>query len=252
VRIVPPRPAEPAQRQSAAGAAIVDVLRACASGPDDRTSRDAVLQLARIAAHKDGDTAVHIDRVGFLSSHLAGACGMPSWYVEQMRWAAPMHDIGKLCIPDAVLRKPGPLDADETATMRRHPELGAAMLSGTSVPVLELAAEIALRHHEKYDGSGYPDGLAGNAIPLSARIVALADYYDALSMPRVYRAAWPAERIRESIRGLSGRHFDPALVDVFLARLDQFAEIRRVIDRSTGAEPVPALTPAACEAGWTR
>jgi len=130
-----------------------------------------------------------------------------------------MHDIGKIGIPDRVLLKPGKLDAEEWAIMRRHPEIGHGIIGSHASPLLKMAAEVALTHHERWDGSGYPRGLAGEAIPQAGRIVAVADVFDALTSVRPYKPAWPAEAaVAELLRG-SGSHFEPRVVDAFLARL---------------------------------
>ena len=155
---------------------------------------------------------------------LAAGCS-PAW-AEDLLNAAPMHDVGKIGIPDAVLRKPGPLDALEWDTMRRHPEIGAEIIGEHPSGVLRLAREIALAHHEKWDGSGYPNGLAGEAIPLSARIVAVADVFDALTTRRPYKEPWPVQEALDHIESQSGKHFDPALVALFAPLLPQLLEIR--------------------------
>jgi len=132
--------------------------------------------------------------------------------------AAPMHDIGKVGIPDHILLKPGRLDADEMACMRTHAQNGADILAGSNSPVLQAGAAIALHHHEKYDGSGYPAGLAGNAISLYGRIVAVADVFDALTSARPYKAAWDTDRAFAMLEAGAGTHFDPACVRAFLAQ----------------------------------
>ena len=142
-----------------------------------------------------------------------------------------MHDVGKIGIPDAVLKKSQGLSEEEWAVMRRHPEFGARILGGSGVPVLEMAAEIAYCHHEKYDGTGYPRGLEGEAIPEVARIVALIDYFDALTMDRVYRKALPDDQVLEMIRQQSGLHFDPRLTLRFLENAQRFIDLRDQINR---------------------
>jgi putative two-component system response regulator len=140
--------------------------------------------------------------------------------------AAPMHDVGKIGIPDAVLQKPGPLDEREWEIMRRHPAIGAEILGGHQSGLLSIACRIAQAHHEKWDGSGYPEGLAGEDIPLEARIVAIADVFDALTSVRPYKAAWPVEKAAEHLRTQAGKHFDPRLVELFLAQLPAIVEVR--------------------------
>ncbi|MCQ8105107.1 HD domain-containing protein [Methylomonas sp. SURF-2] len=163
---------------------------------------------------------------------MAETVGWPKQDCEMLEQAAPMHDTGKIGIPDSVLRKPGQLDADEWAIMRSHCRIGYEILSSSDAPVFVLAAEIALHHHEKWDGSGYPGGLAGEAIPQSARIVALVDVFDALTMKRPYKDAWPVEKALEALREGAGDHFDPALVDAFESCLSRILEIKAAFDSS--------------------
>jgi putative two-component system response regulator len=177
--------------------------------------RDAILMLGHAGHYNDTDTGAHIWRMAAYARALALACGWGVARSDLLELAAPMHDTGKLGVPHAILRKPGPLDAQEWAVMRTHPQVGFDILSKSQAAVFQLAAEVSLRHHEKWDGSGYPDGLCGQDIPQSARIVALADVFDALSMKRSYKEAWPIEKIMESIQANSGQHFDPELVAVF-------------------------------------
>ncbi|WP_146066929.1 HD-GYP domain-containing protein, partial [Candidatus Venteria ishoeyi] len=138
---------------------------------------------------------------------------------------APMHDIGKIGIPDAILRKPGKLDDTEWTIMKQHPEIGANILKGDT-PLQHMARDIALYHHEKWDGSGYPQGLAGTQITLAARIVAVADVFDALTTVRPYKAAWPVEKAVEFMQKQAGQHFDPDLVRLFLNALPAILEIK--------------------------
>jgi len=145
--------------------------------------------------------------------------------------AAPMHDVGKIGVPDSILKKPGGLTDQEWEIMRLHPEFGARILGGANTPVLIMASEIAYCHHEKFDGSGYPRGLKGSDIPLAARVVSLIDYFDALTMDRVYRKALPDAAVFSMIADGAGVHFDPALVDVFLANVAAFTELRDQINR---------------------
>ena len=188
--------------------------------------RDAILMMGHAGHYNDTDTGAHIWRMAAYARTLAIACGWSVERSEQLELAASMHDTGKLGVPQAILRKPGPLDAQELAVMRTHPQVGFDILSKSLAPIFQLAAELSLRHHEKWDGSGYPDGLKGQAIPLSARMVALADVFDALSMKRSYKEAWPIERIMAYIQAESGSHFDPELVDVFTSILPEILEIQ--------------------------
>ena len=190
------------------------------------TRLQIVQRLGRAAEYKDNETGMHVIRMSHFSQLLALAAGCSPAWAEDLLNAAPMHDVGKIGIPDAVLRKPGPLDADEWATMRRHPEIGAEIIGEHPSGVLQLAREIALAHHEKWDGSGYPRGLAGEAIPLSARIVAIADVFDALTTRRPYKEPWPVQEAMSHIAAQAGKHFDPALVALFAPLLPQLLEIR--------------------------
>ena len=190
------------------------------------TRLQIVQRLGRAAEYKDNETGLHVIRMSHFSKLLALAAGHSPAWAEDLLNAAPMHDVGKIGIPDAVLRKPGPLDADEWATMRRHPEIGAEIIGEHPSGVLQLAREIALAHHEKWDGSGYPRGLAGEAIPLSARIVAIADVFDALTTRRPYKEPWPVQEAMSHIAAQAGKHFDPALVALFAPLLPQLLEIR--------------------------
>ena len=190
------------------------------------TRLQIVQRLGRAAEYKDNETGMHVIRMSHFSQLLALAAGCSPAWAEDLLNAAPMHDVGKIGIPDAVLRKPGPLDADEWATMRRHPEIGAEIIGEYPSGVLQLAREIALAHHEKWDGSGYPRGLAGEAIPLSARIVAIADVFDALTTRRPYKEPWPVQDALDHIAAQAGKHFDPALVALFAPLLPQLLEIR--------------------------
>ena len=190
------------------------------------TRLQIVQRLGRAAEYKDNETGMHVIRMSHFSQLLALAAGCSPAWAEDLLNAAAMHDVGKIGIPDAVLRKPGPLDAAEWDTMRRHPEIGAEIMGEHPSGVLQLAREIALAHHEKWDGSGYPRGLAGEAIPLSARIVAIADVFDALTTRRPYKEPWPVQDALDHIAAQAGKHFDPALVALFAPLLPQLLEVR--------------------------
>lgn len=190
------------------------------------TRLQIVQRLGRAAEYKDNETGLHVIRMSHFSKLLALAAGCSPAWAEDLLNAAPMHDVGKIGIPDAVLRKPGPQDAAEWDTMRRHPEIGAEIIGEHPSGVLQLAREIALAHHEKWDGSGYPRGLAGEAIPLSARIVAIADVFDALTTRRPYKEPWPVQEAMNHIAAQAGKHFDPALVALFAPLLPQLLEVR--------------------------
>jgi len=187
---------------------------------------EMVCMLAGAAETRSKETAQHVKRVGLLAEALALGVGKDATTAESLRFAAPLHDIGKIGVPDQILNKPGPHDDDEASVMRKHAELGAHMLAGSKRPLLNLAAEIALTHHENWDGTGYPKGLAGEAIPFSGRVVAVADVLDALASERCYKRPWPPEDIRAFFAEQRGRKFDPALVDVVLNRWDELQAIR--------------------------
>ena len=157
---------------------------------------------------------------------LARLAGVRLWSAEEMCLAAMLHDVGKIGIPDAILLKPGPLEEDEFAIIKRHPVIGNRLLANGTSPVLILGAQIALAHHERWDGAGYPHGLAGDEIPIAGRIAAIGDVFDALTSDRVYRGAVPFEDAVEHMRSERGRHFDPALLDVFLSSPEELHAIR--------------------------
>jgi putative two-component system response regulator len=175
-------------------------------------------RLARAAEFRDDDTGQHTKRVGRGSQLLAEALGLPPEMVELIARAAPLHDIGKIGISDSVLLKPGKLTAEEYALMKTHAVIGSEILAGGRTPLMQLAQTIALHHHERWDGAGYPHGLRESDIPLPARIVALADFFDALSHDRPYRRAWPLADVLREISAQSGHHFDPRVAAAF-ARL---------------------------------
>lgn len=181
-----------------------------------RAHHEALFLLSLAAEYKDDDTGVHIVRIGFLAEALALFLGQSTTYALMLRKAAPMHDIGKIGIPDQVLKKPGPFTPPEREIMNRHPIIGADILGKSRIPLFQMAAEIALSHHERWDGGGYPRKLVGNAIPLSGRIVAVVDFYDALTMDRVYRKALSHEQALEMLVEQTGRAFDPAIVNCFV------------------------------------
>ncbi|GLT22627.1 HD domain-containing phosphohydrolase [Zoogloea oryzae] len=188
--------------------------------------QETITRLARAAEFRDPETGAHILRMAHYSQIIARDLGLDAETCERILTAAPMHDIGKVGTPDNILLKPGRLTPEEMVIMRQHPRIGHDILKGSSSPMIQMAAEIALTHHEKYDGSGYPDGLAGDAIPLVGRIVAVADVFDALTSPRPYKPAWELDTAFNFIREGRGSHFDPACVDSFLGLIPEVLEIR--------------------------
>ncbi|MEG1100453.1 MAG: response regulator [Comamonas sp.] len=193
-----------------------------------RQSRLHIVQrLGRAAEYKDNETGMHVLRMSHFAHALALAIGCSPEWADELLHAAPMHDVGKIGIPDAVLLKPGPLTDSEWQIMRQHPAIGAEILGEDDSGILQLARSIALTHHEKWDGSGYPAGLCGNAIPLAARIVTIADVFDALTSVRPYKRAWSVDDAMAHIQGQAGLHFDPDLVPVFLSLREQLETIRQ-------------------------
>lgn len=188
---------------------------------------ETIHKLSAAAEYKDEDTASHIMRMSRYCAVIAKGYGLDEIEVDLILNSSPMHDIGKMGIPDAILLKPGKLTEEEWVVMRRHTIIGASILRGGSSKYLDAGAEIALSHHEKWDGSGYPRGLSGADIPLAGRICALADVFDALTTKRPYKQALSNERSLEIMAVGRGQHFDPDLYDVFLANYDQVLEIQR-------------------------
>ena len=177
-------------------------------------------------------TGFHILRMSQTSALLARRLNWSDTQVELILNASPMHDIGKIGIPDHILLKPGKLNPEEWAVMQKHAEIGASILAGTRFGLLDMAQEIAIGHHEKWDGSGYPGRLAGEAIPQSARIVAVADVFDALTSVRPYKSAWPVADAVDFLQSESGRHIDPAIVPIFVDSLAEILAINaRHVDR---------------------
>ena len=189
------------------------------------TQSELVHTLCEVVEARSNETGLHVVRVGELSSLLAELAGHDERDCALLRQTAPMHDLGKIGIPDHILHKAGPLTADEWAIMRDHARIGHDLLCRSRRPALRTAAIIAGQHHERWDGTGYPHGLNGNGIHIFGRIVCLIDVFDALSHPRCYKEAWEMSRIVEYIRDRSGSQFDPALVDIFLAHIDDFVEL---------------------------
>ena len=192
-----------------------------------RESRLQIIRrLGRAAEYKDNETGLHVVRMSHYARILALGLGWSEQRADDLLHAAPMHDIGKIGIPDHILLKPGPLTPEESAIMKRHPTIGGEIIGDHPSPVLRMARRIAECHHERWDGSGYPAGLAGEAIPVEARVIAVADVFDALTTARPYKKAWPVEEAVERLTLDTGTHFDPTLVPVFLDRLPDILEVR--------------------------
>jgi putative nucleotidyltransferase with HDIG domain len=185
-----------------------------------------VHMLAGAAETRSRETANHVRRVGLLAEMLGASYGLDTQACAELKFAAPLHDIGKIGIPDDILNKPGAHLEHETKTMRTHTQLGAQMLAASRRPLMRLAASIAAEHHENWDGSGYPLGLRGEDITLAGRITALADVFDALGSQRCYKAPWDSADIRQYITEQRGKKFDPKLVDYLFANWDQALALR--------------------------
>jgi putative two-component system response regulator len=188
---------------------------------------DAIHRLAVAAEYRDDDTGVHIRRMSRYCALLGQSLNLPPGEVEILLHASPMHDVGKIGIPDAILLKPGKLTPEEFETIKRHTLIGASILAASSSMLLQAGEIIALSHHEKWDGSGYPNGLAGEDIPLWGRICAVADVFDALTSDRPYKQAFPNEKALEILREGRGKHFDPEVQDHFFGNLDEVVAIQR-------------------------
>jgi len=199
---------------------------------------ELVNRLSTAAEFRDPETGAHIERMARYSAVIARRLGLEESFCQTLQLAAPMHDIGKVGVPDAILLKPARLTPEEMVIMRQHPEIGYTILKDSHSALIQLGAEIARSHHEKWDGSGYPFGLAGTAIPLAGRIVALADVYDALTSARPYKAPWTAEDALALIREQAGRHFDPQCLAAFIAALEQIRQIQ-----ATFQDPQPPAPP---------
>ncbi len=194
------------------------------------SQREAIYMLGAAGHYNDNDTGLHIWRMAAYARALAEAIGWPEHMAERLELAAPLHDTGKIGIPDGILKAPRKLTAEEWVIMRQHSLIGYEILQCSDTPIFKMAAEIALYHHEKWDGSGYPKGLIGDNIPQSAQIVALADVFDALTMKRSYKEAWSIEASLEEIKANSGTHFNPALTTVFLNLLPKILNIKKEWD----------------------
>ncbi len=189
--------------------------------------RETVVRLSKAAEYRDPETGAHILRMAHYSELIAKGLDLTLAEQELLLEAAPMHDIGKVGITDSILLKPGRLTPDEFEIMKHHAIIGYEILKGSSSKILQAGAEIARAHHEKFDGTGYPNGLVGEAIPIFSRIVAVADVFDALTSQRPYKRAWSLERAAEHIKESAGTHFDPKCVDTFFANWDKVLEIRQ-------------------------
>lgn len=207
-----------------------------------RSEREIVERLARAAEWRDDDTAQHVRRVSEISFLIAREAGLDDEQCRLIREASPMHDLGKVGVPDEILRKPGKLTPGEFELVKQHSCIGADILRGGTTPLVRMAETIARWHHERWDGTGYPDGLRGEQIPLPARIVAIADVFDALTSRRPYKEAWPIVKAVDAVRSLAGSHFDPNLVEHFISVLHEVAEVLEQYPDQAPPEPGPAAS----------
>ncbi len=188
--------------------------------------KETLLRLARAGEFRDEETGTHLIRMARYSRLIAAAIGLDADEAETIELAAPLHDLGKIGIPDQILLKPGRLDKPEWEVMRRHPLIGHDILKGSASKYVRMGALIALGHHEKFDGSGYPNGLEGDHIPVCARIVAVADVYDALTSVRPYKTAWDSAKAMDWMASQAGKHFDPRMAEAFLGSKDEVLKIQ--------------------------
>ena len=191
----------------------------------EERERETLARLARAIEYRDIGTSAFLERMAHVAGLIAEAIGLSEDETRMIELAAPLHDMGKIAIPDAILLKPGKLTEQETGIMRRHPRIGHELLSGSQSRFIQTGALVALRHHERYDGSGYPDGLVGDAIPIEARIVAVADVFDALISPRPYKEAWSIDAALAFLYAQRGRLFDPRCVDALVHNRDRLEDL---------------------------
>lgn len=191
---------------------------------------EIAIKLVSITSYRDEETGAHVKRIGLYAAAMGKALGWENQQIDDIRIAAPMHDIGKIGIPDRILLKKGKLTDSEFAIMKRHPEIGAKMLQDSNIPVLDMAADIALYHHEKWDGSGYPRGLKAEEIPESARITSIVDIYDALVHERVYKKAMSEQEALDLMASMTHTHLDPELFKVFVGLLPVMRRIRQDVN----------------------
>lgn len=192
----------------------------------EKTQSEIITRLGKAAEFRDDETGKHIERIADYVELMADHMGLGWDQKKMLKSAAPMHDVGKIGIPDSILLKPGKLTEEEFNIIKLHTIIGSRILGGTTLPILELAKEIALTHHERYDGTGYPFGLKGDQIPLSGRIVAVMDVFDALTSDRVYKSAWSIEKALDYINEQRGKQFDPMVVDAFMDLSDKIINIK--------------------------
>jgi putative two-component system response regulator len=196
----------------------------------NQAQHEVLMRLALAAEYRDEDTGMHIIRIGYMAELLSSLMGKAEEFCFMIRLAAPLHDVGNIGIPDLILKSSGKLNEAERNTMNTHSEIGYKILSNSDVPLFQLAATIALTHHEKFDGSGYPNKLVGEFIPFAGRVVAIVDYFDALTMDRFYRKAFSNEVVIQMVHDQTNKHFDPHIVKVFLSHISVFIQLRQKIN----------------------
>ncbi len=201
---------------------------------------ETIIRLAGAAEYKDHDTKTHLWRVAQYSGILAETMGFPKEWIENIKMAAPMHDIGKIGVPDHIINKPGKLDPSEWDEMKKHSQYGSEILKGSDIELMQMSASIALHHHERWDGKGYPNGIVGEKIPIEARIVSLADVFDALTTQRSYKPAFSIEESATIIHSESGKQFDPKVVDAFSKSFSKFVAIREQFKKANDHPGQPA------------
>ncbi|MFQ3574683.1 MAG: HD domain-containing phosphohydrolase [Thermodesulfovibrionales bacterium] len=204
----------------------------------EQSQLEIIIRLGRAAEFRDDETGKHIERIAEYVGIICHKMGMHKDHIAMIRYAAPMHDVGKIGIPDSILLKPGKLTDDEFKIIKLHTIIGGKILGGTTLPILELATEIALSHHERWDGTGYPLGLKGNNIPQSGRIVSVVDVFDALTSHRVYKEAWSIERALDFIKEQREKMFAPEVVDAFFETIDSIVSIKRNMSDSDTVKPI--------------
>jgi len=192
--------------------------------------QDTIHRLVLAAEFKDEDTGNHITRISRYSALIAQKLGLKDSEIQNILYAAPMHDVGKIGVPEHILLKPGKLSDAEFEVVKTHTTIGAKILANSKAEVLQIAQKIAIAHHEKWNGKGYPQGLSGKKIPLTARIVAIVDTFDALTTRRPYKDPYPVEVACDIIRKETGQHFDPDVVEVFLEHIDEVLAIKKDVD----------------------
>jgi putative two-component system response regulator len=231
-RVVPFRREHEKLASSLASQAAVSIENAELTEDLKQAHLDTIFRLGVAAEYRDKETANHIKRMSHYSALIARGLGWDDEAVEVILWSSLMHDVGKLGIPDSILQKPGRLTAEERKIMEYHTAIGGSILKGSKAPVLFKSRIVALTHHEKYDGTGYPRGLKGEKIPLEGRVTLVADVFDALSSKRVYKEAMTESEVLRILEEGKGTHFDPDVLDVFFGRLEEVREIKgRYSDR---------------------